>query len=576
MGRRWSRVVGRRPSALCLTGAPVVCVLVPVILGMTHLFRNSVHYANLMGVQRMRTQRLLKEALVVATNASAPYDPRRRYEKLRRADERLRRWDAFGGVETAREASREIRRLEEVLLVNTNQESWTEAEEIGDEITRIYGDAVERNASLAAACLWFVVVFTGLGFVLMTLYAVRVHASVSLSDEQKKRVQSAEDEVAVRKFEAEVLNHRLGNKIRLNRLLLEQGHYEQLQRNFDAWTWEVEIRRGCFENLPMTAVTARELFATEFSFHHTLSCFTDRPLVFRNQRGRQLSYAIIQHNFLQDIASNIIKYGGSCADVVIERDRIVIANDIVRNDRLPKSRKTGIVALRRLGLEAGTPIEFDRTDSRFWVTIYARIAEEPSSSSSSVASSATSSRPAPTEPEEEPLAAVRDTHDPADYHWMLIDDSETICALTAKTYKTAAGVDIVTLPKPSDALNIVTLVLEAAFRHRKPIILVMDEHLLSLDAHYRCVAETSTHLRRILLDNPRVADLLRAHLLFFVSASASKVRDPNLLCTLGKTLSTKAQINKVLDAIRRLHAGGHAAHAPSCNSTSSFTSSSFS
>lgn len=526
---------------------PLIALILSVI-SFTHLLYSSSSLARKIGLQRMRMQRVLKEAYVMRqgnSNLSAAYDPIRRCDnmsRLQRQVDRSIRYHCYTATRTSRSVQRVCTKLRAFMQHDSRLEMWWELNSDASHAVREHTQVLIRITHLSQIHLWFIM--------LLIVFMAVISVGQGITEQETRRLlrRASEETDALKAtvdaldVEAEILNHRFGNKIRVNRLLLETGQYEQLGKNFDSWTWEVEIRRGHFHNLPMAPTSAHDLFAAEFSFPHSLSCFcgNTQPLNFRNCRGDLLSYAVIQHCFLQDIASNIIKYGGGRADANVQKNAIVISNDIIQSDTaLPVSRQTGLTALSRIGNIAGAPVTFEKSQKRFTICIACHVEEAPSPLEHSL------DKRAATMPVGNKEAIV-----PSDFHWILLDDSDMICKLAAAKFNQLRGIKLATLCKPSDVLNLVSIVLETANLQTKPIILIMDENVVTLNAAFRCVAETSTNLRLKLRNDPRVLALIESNRLHLISASAAEVNDNTVVCKLGKAMSTEKQISTILDALQ--------------------------
>lgn len=316
----------------------------------------------------------------------------------------------------------------------------------------------------------------------------------------------------------------------MNRLLLENKEYDQLHSNLDSWQFELDIRRKQYDNLPQGPVSARELVRNEFPFSHTIDCFCspDEPLYFRDLDGKKVPFPILQVSFLQDIASNVEKYGGSRAQVVVSKAAIAVSNTVVGNPKIAGSTNTGLKALKAMGDEFRMPFTVMRDSTTFTASIQVSCSRAAASTPGDVGGP---------DPDADPPCNDRFT-------WILVEDSKVLCELTVRQFE-RNNIELHAVSRPSDVFNLAAIIHDAWATTQRPVIVIFDENVFSLDDTLETVPETGTNIRHRLLAHPRLHDLVSKKYLFFASVSASVVTDDVVLCTLSKSMAPKALIQHI-------------------------------
>ena len=540
-------------SALYMVGPCLVIVAIQI-------FRGNITMANKLGLQRMRTQRMLKRTLVtlLAFNATFVDDegPPPRNDEAHRSlsviEEKHRGFRRGASSRQLRSRLKRIDRLldtlhaaldnfELALFTKDVNTAWTALDAAAADVVQHYSHTIHTFDGQQSALAWSVVALNTCAWILMAKLAsetARIRKRVNEATLQTMAERESADrhrlESEHQRFQQEVLDHRFGNCIRMARLFLEMHNLEDLETILSNWELEVYVRQQKLSSLPADPISAKDLFRTPFNFHHTVECFAgaETPLLFYNDAGAHVPYAILQVAFLTDCASNIVKHGGAAATAVVHPDKIQVSNKIVSNRNLMPSNKMGLRALTQLGVKYGIPVDSHAENKLFTLTLHVKSKAKQRNSSETCSS----------------FSSDDDTTKAPDCLYFLIEDSKTLATLTQKQYK-RYGLDVLNIVEPEEVWSIEAIIMKHYNQKNKPIVCICDENIFSLDDHYAVVPETGTQLRQKLLASPKIKDLYDQHQLVFISCSASVVQDPTVILVVTKAMPPKHQVNIIRKAL---------------------------
>uniref|UniRef100_A0A7S3K2E6 Uncharacterized protein n=1 Tax=Aureoumbra lagunensis TaxID=44058 RepID=A0A7S3K2E6_9STRA len=546
--------VKKLPSRLWHKLRMLGCLLGPIFLIISlSMFKNNIDLANRLGLQRMRTQRTLKRALVNnnARNCSLDWhilDPFRSLTVIRKKHRHLKKEsDSKSLKRRLAIIGDEIDIFEENLFDFEKDhdsifpcEKWTIMNSQAGIIVRKYTESINTFDVEQSVIYYFVVIFNTLCWIILAYlvhkheeYFLSVQASKTKAIEEKATSDRLRADMQSRHFLHEIMNHRFGNRIREARLLFEAKAYEEMERILQCWEYETDIRMGQLQNLPRDGISAKDLFAQVFTFYHSIECFCDdtTPLHFYDSNNEQVSYPILQVAFLQDIASNILRHGGAFARIILYKDRIEIINSIINRSGTRASNHIGLNALLDQSQSFHIPFTFHKNESEFKNILTVRLEPVIGDSQSNEEST------------------TQDNFDYTTFSWFLVEDSRTIAELTAKQYR-KLGVDLVPLAGASDVFALEGILVEASKKSGKPLVVIFDENIFTLSSNLDIIPETGTNVRRRLLQNSVCAALHAKKMLFFASCSASEIRnDSTLICKLGKSTPPRRQLVRLRETL---------------------------
>jgi len=337
----------------------------------------------------------------------------------------------------------------------------------------------------------------------------------------------------------ESIDHRFGNKIRMMHLLCQNSPVDaissELSRHFERLTYEIEIRRNMFSNLPdIEPVAFDSLVEEEFIKLEVIGLSRHRLLFFDLNR-KPLSPIVIQVLLLQDIASNAFKHGDGRVACELDAASLRIKNRTKRDfetlsNKAPRKR-IGLDTLRTVSKLIAVNIHFEKHAEEFVTTLeFGRIEVFPPADDPPI--------PAP------PLCSAHD------FAWVLLDDEATICRLYQGLMKKRFNVDAVIVQTPADVANTPKIVVDVHRRLRKPVVLIMDEMLVEMDDNFEIRYCTGTDIRDKFDNSPTIANLIATRNLILLSSSASHVHDDRVLLKLGKMGSVVTDVTKILHAIQ--------------------------
>lgn len=381
-------------------------------------------------------------------------------------------------------------------------------------------------------------------------------------------------------YRRDIVDHRLGNLTRTNRLLLEAKKYEELGRSLDLVKTEIDIRRGIEDQLSLESVSFKDLVlpvaqsvATKFE-----NVNEDDLVKFFDNSGKQIPHQVVQVKVLLDIFSNIFKHGDCQCSILVKESEIVFSNAVkCRQWRgAPLSARTGLNAMRYECKRLGLTVRFDASNNSLFKTIIdvrsdvkrnqrnsllrgddddpeTRDNRKNNDNNSNDDTKTNATRCSSTSPPP-PFSRKRPTNQEIElkaqsYTWILVEDSATLAGLWQHAM-TKLRIKLTTLCSAPEISNLPATLTYNLRSGGKPIVVVMDENVVELDHEFDAVPVSSTTIRSRLMDN---VCLRRAWLdrdLFFVLASAADVpKDEFCVTDIGKAGSTLQMIQKILDAI---------------------------
>ncbi|KAJ8600820.1 hypothetical protein CTAYLR_006422 [Chrysophaeum taylorii] len=326
----------------------------------------------------------------------------------------------------------------------------------------------------------------------------------------------------------ESIDHRFGNKIRMMHLLCQSAPTDavstELSRHFERLTYEIEIRRNLFSNLPDVSPVAFDDFISEEFIKLDVSGLTRHRLLFYDLDLEPISPIVIQVLLLQDIASNAFKHGDGRVLCQLQKNAVRISNKAKRDfetlsNKAPRKR-IGLDTLRTVSKQIRVGITFEKRAEEFVATLmFGKL---------DVFSPVV--KPTPTAPTRDLSSTRADS-----YSWVVLDDELTICRLYQLLMKKRLNVDATIIQTPADVSNTPKIIVDLHRRTRRPVVLIMDEQLVELDDNFYPKCVSGTDLRTRFLALAPVATLIQARQLFLFSSSASQVHDNRVLLKLGKT-----------------------------------------
>lgn len=352
----------------------------------------------------------------------------------------------------------------------------------------------------------------------------------------------------------ESIDHRLGNKIRMMHLLCQSSSIDELSTQFERLSYEIEIRRNMFSNLPPVNPITFEHFINQEFIKVRAKGLTRQRLLFYDLLDRPLSPVVIQVLILQDIASNALKHGDGEVHCSIDGCKLSISNNrggvLCPGDRIfgtignQSSRKRiGLETLKTVCKSIDVNIEFDRQQKSFCTTLtFGKIKILPSEVCEEGC--------APTSPPATNFLQ-RDPFDEAlNYTWVILEDEQVICKLYKHLAKSKVSIDFHVIQSPAEVSVAAKIVVDLYRTHEKPVIVIMDEKLVAMDDNFRLSEISGTQIRNLFFNSGVVSDLIYQRKLILVSSSASDVEDDRVLLKLGKNGAVSADIARILTALR--------------------------
>jgi len=229
-----------------------------------------------------------------------------------------------------------------------------------------------------------------------------------------------------------------------------------------------------------------------------------------------------------------LKHGDGHVRIEVTDDAISFKHNVAA--KRPRRVGSGLEAVARICADLGLSIAFDEDDRDTFLatlTVGVRYALAPAGEHKT-----------PTQTTAQPAGAS------AAFSWILVDDEPVICSLFARVFaKHYAGTALHTLTRPSEVASLSAFLLDIRRASpAKPIICILDEHLVESTVDLTLAPVTGTQLRDRLFQLEPTRRLIDARDLLFVSASASEVTDQRNILILGKTGNVKSDIAHALDA----------------------------